>query len=198
LGLKLGVLKNIGEDIDGSGYICVESLGIVDGVLTLQITLAYVSSFRPIQTYGCVGVKMATHVLDFELQLLLCSVAGTLNPSSVPISTPCESIELYLKGKMFQEVSCAIGLVRLRSRSSINPHPDSRCLRPWRVLRSNLEPVRSLPLSSEAHPYRESVGQSRRFRLHAIFHDRRRKSSLQWGDCIEGSAVAQTLGEVES
>jgi len=81
---------------------------------------------------------MATHVLDFELQLLLCSVAGSLNPSSIPSSTPYEPIELYLEGKMFQEVSCSIGPVRFRSRSSINPHTNSRRLRPWRVLRSNL------------------------------------------------------------
>jgi hypothetical protein len=141
---------------------------------------------------------MATHVLDFELQLLLCSVAGTLNPSSIPSSTQYEPIELYLEGKMFQEVSCAIGPVRLRSRSSINPHPNSRRLRPWRVLRRYLKAVRSLHMAPGSRSYRESVGQSRRFRLHAIFHDRRRKSSLQWGDCIEGSAVAQSLGEIES
>jgi hypothetical protein len=74
---------------------------------------------------------MTTHVLDFELQLLLCSVAGTLKPSSMPSSTIFEPIESYLEGKMFQEVSCAIGPVRFRSRSSINPHPDSRRLCPW-------------------------------------------------------------------
>ena len=81
---------------------------------------------------------MTTHVLDLELQLLLCPVAGTLNPTSMPNPTPYEPIESYLEGKMFQEVSCAIGLVRFRSRSGINPHPDSRRLCPWRVLRSNL------------------------------------------------------------
>ncbi len=81
---------------------------------------------------------MTTHILDFELQLLLCPIAGTLNLTSMPVSTLYEPIELYLEGKMFQEVSCAIGLVRFRSRSSINPHPDSRRLCPWRVLRSNL------------------------------------------------------------
>lgn len=39
---------------------------------------------------------------------------------------------------MLQEVSCAIGLVRLCSRSSINPHTNSRSLCPRRVLSSNL------------------------------------------------------------
>jgi hypothetical protein len=81
---------------------------------------------------------MTTHVLNFELQLLLCSIAGTLKASSMPICYMYELIESYLEGKMFQEVSCAIGLVRFRSRSSVNPHPDSRRLCPWRVLRSNL------------------------------------------------------------
>jgi hypothetical protein len=40
LGLKLGVLEDIGEDVDGSGYICVEGLGIVYSILTLQLLLA--------------------------------------------------------------------------------------------------------------------------------------------------------------
>jgi hypothetical protein len=40
LGLKLGVLKDIGEDVDGSGYISVKGLCIVYSVLTLQKILA--------------------------------------------------------------------------------------------------------------------------------------------------------------
>jgi hypothetical protein len=35
LGLEFGVLKNIGEDVDRRGYVCVESFGVVDSVLTL-------------------------------------------------------------------------------------------------------------------------------------------------------------------
>jgi hypothetical protein len=140
---------------------------------------------------------MTTHVLDFELQLLLCSVAGTLKPSSIPSSNPYEPIESYLEGKMFQKVSCAIGPVRFRSRSSINPHPDSRRLCPWRVLRSNLITLET-SIYPDSHAYRKSVGQSCGFRLHAIFHDRRGKAPLQWGDGIEGSAVAQPLSKVES
>jgi hypothetical protein len=34
-GLKLGVLEDIGEDVDGLGNIVVEGLGVVDGVLAL-------------------------------------------------------------------------------------------------------------------------------------------------------------------
>jgi hypothetical protein len=140
---------------------------------------------------------MTTHVLNFELQLLLRSVAGTLRASSVLISTPYEPIEFYLEGKMFQEVSCAIRLVGFRSRSGINPHPNSRCLCPWRVLRSNLQTLEAF-YRPVCRPYRESVRQSCGFRLHAIFHNGRREASLQWADRIEGSAAAQSLGKVES
>lgn len=34
-GLELGVLENVGEDVDGLGDIVVEGLGVVDGVLAL-------------------------------------------------------------------------------------------------------------------------------------------------------------------
>jgi hypothetical protein len=47
-------------------------------------------------------------------------------------------------------------------------------------------------------PYRQSIGQCGRLRLHAIFYDGRRESSPQWGDNVEGSAIAQSLGKVES
>jgi hypothetical protein len=42
LGLELGVLQDIGKDVDSSGYICVEGFGIVNSVLTLQTMLAFV------------------------------------------------------------------------------------------------------------------------------------------------------------
>jgi hypothetical protein len=79
---------------------------------------------RRIHTYRCIGIEVTTHILDFQLQLLLRSVAGTLNPWLVVISPLCRSIESYLEGKMFQEVSGAIGLVCFRPRASINPHTD--------------------------------------------------------------------------
>jgi hypothetical protein len=40
VGLEFGVLENIGEDVDGRGYVCVECLGVIDSVLTLQFLLA--------------------------------------------------------------------------------------------------------------------------------------------------------------
>lgn len=36
LGLELGVLEDIGENVDGCGDVVVESLGVVDGVFALS------------------------------------------------------------------------------------------------------------------------------------------------------------------
>jgi hypothetical protein len=38
LGLELGVLEDIRENVDGCGDIVVEGLGVVDGVLTLLLS----------------------------------------------------------------------------------------------------------------------------------------------------------------
>jgi hypothetical protein len=138
LRLEFGVLENIGEDVDGRGYVCVKCLGVIDSVLTLQSLLASAMLIRQTLTYRCIGVEVTTHILDFQLQLLLRSVACALNPWLALTSPLCRSIELYLEGKMFQEVSGAIGLVCFRPRSSINPHTDRRRLGPWRMLCSNL------------------------------------------------------------
>jgi hypothetical protein len=35
LGVELGVLENVGKDVDGVGDVRVEGLGVVDGVLAL-------------------------------------------------------------------------------------------------------------------------------------------------------------------
>jgi hypothetical protein len=81
-GLELRVLQNIGEDIDGLGDIVVEGLGVVDSVLPLKALLVCNDakpSFVPsIRAYRCVGVKVSTHVLNFELQLVLRALAGAL------------------------------------------------------------------------------------------------------------------------
>jgi hypothetical protein len=37
LGLELGVLEDIGEDVDGGGDVVVEGLGVVDGILALSL-----------------------------------------------------------------------------------------------------------------------------------------------------------------
>lgn len=84
---------------------------------------------------------MSTHVLDFQLQLVLCSLGCALEASSVPSGSPFESIGSYLEGEMFEEVSCAIRSVGLCSGSSINPYTHRRRLGPRRVFWSNLFPV---------------------------------------------------------
>ena len=83
-------MEDIGEDVDGGGYVGVESLCVVNGVLTLRAVLASIQPIRIVPTYRCVGVQVATHVLDFQLQLLLCSVAGTLTHHQ-SLYLPCGS-----------------------------------------------------------------------------------------------------------
>lgn len=140
---------------------------------------------------------MTTHVLNFQLQLLLRSVASALSPLSVSNTSRCGSIESYLKGQMFQEVSRSIGPICLCSRSSIDPHTNSRGLCPWRMLGGDLKTSAASRLSA-FYPYRQSIGQCGGFRLHAIFHHWRREPSLQWCNNVEGSAIAQSLRKVQS
>jgi hypothetical protein len=40
LGLELGVLEDIGENVDGGGDVVVEGLGVVDGVLALSLSMS--------------------------------------------------------------------------------------------------------------------------------------------------------------
>lgn len=54
---------------------------------------------------------------------------------------------IYLESEMLQEVCSAIGLVRFRPRSSIDPNTNSRGLRPWGVLGGNLCRRQSIDLS---------------------------------------------------
>jgi hypothetical protein len=42
LGLELGVLQDIGQDVDGCGDVGVERLGVVDGVFALSEALVHV------------------------------------------------------------------------------------------------------------------------------------------------------------
>jgi hypothetical protein len=154
--------------------------------------------FRRYPTYRCVCVQVSTHVLNFQLQLLLRPVASTLDLSSISYSIPCRPIEANLEGKMFQEVSCAIRLIRLCPRSSINPHTHSRSLSPWRMLCSNLDIVSRFPMPPVESPYSQSIRQCRRLSFHAILHNRSRKSPLQGRGLGESSAAAQSLCEVES
>ncbi len=44
-------MEDIGKDVDGGGYICIECLRIVYSVFTLRVVLAFALLFRMILTY---------------------------------------------------------------------------------------------------------------------------------------------------
>lgn len=74
---ELGVLENVGENVDRLGHVLVERLGVVDGLLA-----------------GGVGVQVGAEVFDLELELGLRSRLGSLErkvlfrvrPSSLPFT----------------------------------------------------------------------------------------------------------------
>lgn len=78
LGLELGVLEDIGENVDGGGDVVVEGLGVVDGVLALFWSVSGPGNYSLRMTYRGVGVEVAAHVFYLELQLLLCALLGSL------------------------------------------------------------------------------------------------------------------------
>ena len=108
-------------------------------------------------TYRCVGVQVATHILDFQLQLLLCPAACTLNYHQSRLSPSYIQLIAYLEGKMLQEVCCSIGLIRLCSGTGINPHTNSGSLGPWRMLCSNLDNVNAFLSIRISIAYRQTV-----------------------------------------
>lgn len=81
-GLQLGVLEDIGEDVDGLGNIGVEGLGVVDSVLTLRKGLVLGSvdrgTHKVFRSYRGVGVQVSAHVLNLQLQLVLRTLVGAL------------------------------------------------------------------------------------------------------------------------
>lgn len=74
--------------------------------------------------YRCVGIEVASHVLNLELQLHLRPVFGTLSPS-LSLHTLLQIDPSYFEGKMFQEMCCAIGLIRLCPAPRV--YPDAYC-----------------------------------------------------------------------
>lgn len=93
---------------------------------------------------------------------------------------------------------CAIGPVRLRATSCINPDADRRGLCPGRVFRSNLTPQSVGILHAAAEPaYREAIAQRRGLRLRSMA-DGGCESSGALLDGVQRSAVAQALLQVES
>lgn len=79
-GLELGVLQDIGDDIDALGNVGVEGFGKVDGVLTLEtLKSVWKTNFvAQITAYRCVRVEVTTHVLNLQFELLLRPFGGTL------------------------------------------------------------------------------------------------------------------------
>lgn len=79
--LELGVLKNVLQDVDALGNILVQGLGEVDGILALLLELVAHRGPDAIgrKTNRGVGVEVGAHVLNLELQLLLCPLGGALS-----------------------------------------------------------------------------------------------------------------------
>ena len=88
-------------------------------------------------SYGCVGIEMSSHVLNLELELVLCTITGALN--TLEEFSVRQRALVYLEGQMFHEMSRAICCVCFGSASSIDPHSHSRGLSPWRVLGRDLD-----------------------------------------------------------
>ena len=82
---------------------------------------------------------MTAHVFYLELQLLLRTLLGSLFHHQFSVLSQLQIASPYLEGKVLQEMCGAIGLVRLRATSGIDPHTNCRGLRPRRVLGSDLQ-----------------------------------------------------------
>ena len=123
-----------------------------------------------------------------------------INIRPSPKAFPGFSMTIYLECEMLQEVCCAIGLVRFRPRSGVNPNTNSRSLCPWRVLGGNLRVFVS-PLNLTAsiismRAYRHAIGESCALRGDAILRgDWSCKTSPHGG--VERSTLAEALGEVK-
>jgi hypothetical protein len=82
--LELGVLENVGDNVDALGNVGVESLSEVDGVLTLDGGLATLPNVVILSgSYRSVRVEVTTHVLDLELELLLRAPGSALLSISI-------------------------------------------------------------------------------------------------------------------
>lgn len=104
---ELGVLENVGENVDGLGHVLVERLGVVDGLLA-----------------GSVGVQVRTEVFHFELQLRLGSRLGSLERKvlfCVSDRPRPPSLPTHL-----EEVGGPAGVRRICPGTSVDPEADGR------------------------------------------------------------------------
>lgn len=86
---QLGVLQNVGQNLHRLGHVVLERLGVVDGGLSRGV-----------------GVEVAAHVLNVELELVLGSLVGAL------------------EGQMLEKVSGSVVVGVFVSRAGVDPHSD--------------------------------------------------------------------------
>jgi hypothetical protein len=147
-------------------------------------------------TYGGVCVEMATHVLDFKLQLLLCPLLRALyHLLALGIGMGVKG--KHLEGKMLEEVCGAIGLIRLCTTSGIYPNTDGRRLGPGRVLSGDLELALATVIAIDTHPtYGEAIAQRGALGCAAVT-DGSSKVSCERAEGVDRLAGTQALVQIE-
>lgn len=137
-------------------------------------------------SHRSVGVQVATHVLNLELELALAALLGSLRRLLDCVSALKQlSSVVYLEGKVLEEVSSAVGLVGLGAATSIDPNTDGGSLGVGRVLSSNGEAVAeggALSLGAVADGSSETA-------------EARQRAIL---DGVDGGAAARSMLQVQS
>lgn len=131
---ELGVLENVGENVDGLGHVLVERLGVVDGLLA-----------------GSVGVEVGAEVFDLELELglrsrlgslerkmLFCVSHRALSLSRTALSHRDLSPSLATH---LEEVGSPAGVGRICPGASVDPEADGGGGRSWDGLCGDTEAV---------------------------------------------------------
>lgn len=132
--LELGVLEDIGKNLDSLGGIVLERPGKVDCVLALPNPSALRPSESISNPYRSVRIQVSAHVLNLELELLLCPALGAL------------------EGEMLKEVRNTVRLVGLSPAARIDPDTARRSLRIGRVLGRDLLRVSQGPAFVVSRP----------------------------------------------
>jgi hypothetical protein len=140
LGLELGVLENVGENVNSGGDVVVEGLGVVDGVFALSypsipmphesiIQRAHIPMCRRSSVHPCSQSRAPIAVVCASQFPAICI---SLHRHLLPVPCP------YLEGKVLEEVRSSVRPVRLCAATSIDPYTDGRGLGPRGVLGSDL------------------------------------------------------------